>query len=108
MTKSGSSELDRPIAIRPTSETVMYPYYAQAGVVWCAAHAPAGCCALGKVVASGVVCMERLSAPRSLLLAAACWFVLLLACAAHLQPARPAAAAASLFADLPSVRCLQT
>ena len=29
MTKSGQSELDRPIAIRPTSETVMYPYYAQ-------------------------------------------------------------------------------
>ena len=30
MTKSGQSELERPIAIRPTSETVMYPYYAQA------------------------------------------------------------------------------
>eukprot|EP00887_Chlorella_sp_A99_P003715 scaffold7.g3715.t1 len=30
VTKSGSSELERPIAIRPTSETVMYPYYAQA------------------------------------------------------------------------------
>ena len=30
VTKSGQSELDRPIAIRPTSETVMYPYYAQA------------------------------------------------------------------------------
>lgn len=29
VTKSGKSELDRPIAIRPTSETVMYPYYAQ-------------------------------------------------------------------------------
>ncbi len=35
VTKSGQSELDRPIAIRPTSETVMYPYYAQAG-----AHSP--------------------------------------------------------------------
>lgn len=32
VTRSGSSELDRPIAIRPTSETVMYPYYAQVGV----------------------------------------------------------------------------
>lgn len=31
VTKSGSSDLERPIAIRPTSETVMYPYYAQAG-----------------------------------------------------------------------------
>ena len=29
MTKSGKSDLERPIAIRPTSETVMYPYYAQ-------------------------------------------------------------------------------
>lgn len=34
VTKSGSSELDRPIAIRPTSETVMYPYYAQ----WIRSH----------------------------------------------------------------------
>ena len=31
VTRSGSSELERPIAIRPTSETVMYPYYAQVG-----------------------------------------------------------------------------
>jgi hypothetical protein len=30
VTKSGKSEMDRPIAIRPTSETVMYPYYSQA------------------------------------------------------------------------------
>ena len=29
VTKSGKSDLPRPIAIRPTSETVMYPYYAQ-------------------------------------------------------------------------------
>lgn len=29
VTKSGGSDLERPIAIRPTSETVMYPYYAQ-------------------------------------------------------------------------------
>ena len=29
MTKAGSSDLERPIAIRPTSETVMYPYYAK-------------------------------------------------------------------------------
>ncbi|CAL8472084.1 g11626 [Coccomyxa elongata] len=34
VTKSGQSELDRPIAIRPTSETVMYPYYAQ----WIRSH----------------------------------------------------------------------
>ncbi|KAK9800340.1 hypothetical protein WJX73_005635 [Symbiochloris irregularis] len=34
VTKSGSSDLDRPIAIRPTSETVMYPYYAQ----WVRSH----------------------------------------------------------------------
>ena len=88
MTKSGSSELDRPIAIRPTSETVMYPYYAQAGVVWRAANIPAGCRVLGEVAAAGAVCMEPLSAPRSLLLAAACWSVLLLACAAHPLPAR--------------------
>ena len=27
--RAGSSELDEPIAIRPTSETVMYPYYAK-------------------------------------------------------------------------------
>ena len=31
MTKAGSSDLERPIAIRPTSETVMYPYYAKVG-----------------------------------------------------------------------------
>ena len=30
MTKAGSSDLERPIAIRPTSETVMYPAYADA------------------------------------------------------------------------------
>ena len=29
VTKSGDTEMERPIAIRPTSETVMYPYYAQ-------------------------------------------------------------------------------
>ena len=29
VTKSGETEMERPIAIRPTSETVMYPYYAQ-------------------------------------------------------------------------------
>ncbi|KAL4441883.1 hypothetical protein ABPG77_003799 [Micractinium sp. CCAP 211/92] len=34
VTKSGSSDLERPIAIRPTSETVMYPYYAQ----WVRSH----------------------------------------------------------------------
>ncbi|PSC73094.1 prolyl-tRNA synthetase [Micractinium conductrix] len=34
VTRSGSSDLERPIAIRPTSETVMYPYYAQ----WIRSH----------------------------------------------------------------------
>ncbi|KAK9805160.1 hypothetical protein WJX72_002679 [[Myrmecia] bisecta] len=34
VTKSGQSDLERPIAIRPTSETVMYPYYAQ----WIRSH----------------------------------------------------------------------
>eukprot|EP00884_Botryococcus_braunii_P010190 jgi/Botrbrau1/19172/Bobra.0077s0081.1 len=34
VTKSGKSDLERPIAIRPTSETVMYPYYAQ----WIRSH----------------------------------------------------------------------
>ena len=34
VTKSGQSEMERPIAIRPTSETVMYPYYAQ----WIRSH----------------------------------------------------------------------
>ncbi|KAF3907662.1 hypothetical protein AA313_de0206368 [Arthrobotrys entomopaga] len=29
VTRAGSAELDEPIAIRPTSETVMYPYYAK-------------------------------------------------------------------------------
>ncbi|CAN6452684.1 unnamed protein product [Victoria cruziana] len=29
VTKSGQSDLDVPIAIRPTSETVMYPYYSK-------------------------------------------------------------------------------
>ena len=29
VTRAGSSELEEPIAIRPTSETVMYPYYAK-------------------------------------------------------------------------------
>ncbi|EDO15687.1 hypothetical protein Kpol_1008p26 [Vanderwaltozyma polyspora DSM 70294] len=29
VTKAGQSELEEPIAIRPTSETVMYPYYAK-------------------------------------------------------------------------------
>ena len=27
VTKAGNSELEQPIAIRPSSETVMYPYY---------------------------------------------------------------------------------
>lgn len=29
VTKSGESDLEIPIAIRPTSETVMYPYYSK-------------------------------------------------------------------------------
>ena len=29
VTKSGSSDLQDPIAIRPTSETIMYPSYAK-------------------------------------------------------------------------------
>lgn len=29
VTKSGESDLEVPIAIRPTSETVMYPYYSK-------------------------------------------------------------------------------
>lgn len=29
MTKSGKSDLEIPIAIRPTSETVMYPYFSK-------------------------------------------------------------------------------
>lgn len=29
VTKSGESDMERPLAIRPTSETVMYPYFAQ-------------------------------------------------------------------------------
>eukprot|EP01025_Chloroclados_australasicus_P066364 TRINITY_DN9135_c0_g1_i2.p1 TRINITY_DN9135_c0_g1~~TRINITY_DN9135_c0_g1_i2.p1 ORF type:complete len:737 (+),score=106.99 TRINITY_DN9135_c0_g1_i2:128-2338(+) len=34
VTKSGGSDMEVPIAIRPTSETVMYPYYAQ----WIRSH----------------------------------------------------------------------
>ena len=34
VTRSGNSELDAPIAVRPTSETVMYPVYAQ----WIRSH----------------------------------------------------------------------
>ncbi|KZT70476.1 prolyl-tRNA synthetase [Daedalea quercina L-15889] len=34
VTRAGQSELDEPIAIRPTSETVMYPYYAK----WIKSH----------------------------------------------------------------------
>lgn len=34
VTRAGSSELDEPIAIRPTSETVMYPYYSK----WVQSH----------------------------------------------------------------------
>ncbi|GAA5911228.1 proline--tRNA ligase [Sporobolomyces salmoneus] len=34
VTRAGQSELDVPIAIRPTSETVMYPYYAK----WIRSH----------------------------------------------------------------------
>ena len=34
VTKSGDSDLEKPIAIRPTSETVMYPHYAQ----WIRSH----------------------------------------------------------------------
>ena len=34
MTRSGDSELAEPIAIRPTSETVMYPAYAR----WIQSH----------------------------------------------------------------------
>lgn len=29
VTKAGSSDLEEPVALRPTSETVMYPYYAK-------------------------------------------------------------------------------
>jgi prolyl-tRNA synthetase len=29
VTKSGKSDLDEPIAIRPTSETIMYPAFAK-------------------------------------------------------------------------------
>lgn len=34
VTRAGSSDLDEPIAIRPTSETVMYPYFAK----WIRSH----------------------------------------------------------------------
>ena len=34
VTRAGSSELEEPIALRPTSETVMYPYYAK----WIRSH----------------------------------------------------------------------
>lgn len=34
VTRAGKSELERPVAIRPTSETVMYPYYAK----WIQSH----------------------------------------------------------------------
>lgn len=34
VTRAGSSDLEEPIAIRPTSETVMYPYYAK----WIQSH----------------------------------------------------------------------
>ncbi|KDD76757.1 hypothetical protein H632_c116p0 [Helicosporidium sp. ATCC 50920] len=34
VTKGGRKELDRPVAIRPTSETVIYPYFAQ----WIRSH----------------------------------------------------------------------
>jgi len=34
VTKSGKSELEAPIAIRPTSETVMYPYFSK----WIRSH----------------------------------------------------------------------
>ncbi|KAK9457283.1 hypothetical protein V1511DRAFT_493223 [Dipodascopsis uninucleata] len=34
VTKAGTSDLEEPIAIRPTSETVMYPYYAK----WIRSH----------------------------------------------------------------------
>ncbi|KAJ3269388.1 hypothetical protein HK104_005128, partial [Borealophlyctis nickersoniae] len=34
VTKAGQSDLEEPIAVRPTSETVMYPYYAQ----WVRSH----------------------------------------------------------------------
>ncbi|KAM0787825.1 hypothetical protein ACM66B_003879 [Microbotryomycetes sp. NB124-2] len=34
VTKAGKDDLDEPIAIRPTSETVMYPYYAK----WIRSH----------------------------------------------------------------------
>lgn len=34
VTRAGNSELEEPIAIRPTSETVMYPYYAK----WIRSH----------------------------------------------------------------------
>jgi hypothetical protein len=34
VTRAGNSELAEPIAIRPTSETVMYPSFAK----WCQSH----------------------------------------------------------------------
>ena len=41
VTKAGQSDLERPIAIRPTSETVMYPYFAEVGASF---HAPPCLC----------------------------------------------------------------
>ena len=34
MTRSGDTDLEEPIAVRPTSETVMYPIYAK----WIRSH----------------------------------------------------------------------
>ena len=34
VTRSGQSELEKPVAIRPTSETIMYPSYAK----WISSH----------------------------------------------------------------------
>jgi len=34
VTKAGDTEMAEPIAIRPTSETVMYPSFAK----WCQSH----------------------------------------------------------------------
>ena len=53
MTRCGNTEMEKPIAIRPTSETVMYPYFSQ---VWAGRGCGGG--REGAILPCGTLCIH--------------------------------------------------